>query len=42
MHPEIEKVEENMFVDKDLLKHMVSLSEGSRQREATSNKNYYF
>jgi UDP-galactopyranose mutase len=41
MHPEIEKVEENKSVDQDLLKHMVALSEGSRQREATSNKKYY-
>jgi hypothetical protein len=42
MHPEIEKVEEKKYVDQDLLKHRASLSEGSRQREATSNKKYYF
>jgi hypothetical protein len=41
MHPEIEKLEENKFVDKNLLKHRVALSEGSKQREATSNKKYY-
>ena len=41
MHPEIEKVEERKFVDPDLLKHRDALSEGSRQREATSNKKYY-
>jgi hypothetical protein len=42
MHLEIEKMEETKFVHPDLVKHKVSLSEGSRQREATSNKKYYF
>jgi hypothetical protein len=41
MHPKIEKVEGKNSVDKDLLKHGVALSEGSKQREATSNKKYY-
>jgi hypothetical protein len=36
------KVEETKFVDADLLKQKASLSEGSRQRESTSNKKYYF
>ena len=38
MHPEIDKVEEKKYIDIDLLKHRTSLSKGSRQREATSNK----
>jgi hypothetical protein len=42
MHPEMSRVEENKSVDLDLLKHRDALSEGSRQREATSNKKYYF
>jgi hypothetical protein len=42
MHPEVSKVEEKKFVDADLLKHRETLSEGSRQRESTSNKKYYF
>jgi hypothetical protein len=42
MHPEVSKVEEKKYVDADLLKHRVALSEGSRQRESTSNIKYYF
>jgi hypothetical protein len=42
MHPEVSKVEEKKYVDADLLKHRETLSEGSRQRESTSNKKYYF
>jgi hypothetical protein len=42
MHPEMSRVEEKKFVDPNLLKHRAALSEGSRQREATSNKKYYF
>jgi hypothetical protein len=33
MHLEIEELEENKSFDKDLLKHRVALSEGSKQRE---------
>jgi hypothetical protein len=40
MHPEIEKVEDKKFVDQDLLKHRVALSEGSKKMEETSNKKY--
>jgi hypothetical protein len=42
MHPEISRVEEKKPVDADLLKHKATLLEGSRQRESTSNKKYYF
>jgi hypothetical protein len=38
MHHEMEKVEEKKYVEKYLLKHNTALSEGSKQREATSNK----
>jgi hypothetical protein len=36
------KVEEKKSVDADLLKHRETLSEGSRQRESTSNKKILF
>jgi hypothetical protein len=42
MHPKIHKLEENNFVDKDLLKHRVALLEGSKKREETSNNKCYF
>jgi hypothetical protein len=42
MYLEMSKVEEKKLVDENLLKHREALLEGSRQRESTSNRKYFF